>query len=184
MLNFWVRNIAIGSIIIIIFGIFDYVFKLGIFSFIWSILNQNLVSTTIGTLLGVYIAFRLALNGEKRVKEHSYGVIADQISFEWLANSAYAKEIITSLKSGYATVRRFNVGMAELALGGSYLYEFAPREFINKLRIYKENIIVINRLMDFYFENKNNTQEDINKLKEQINNIIELIDEIGKIPMR
>ena len=37
---------------------------------ILGILNQNLISTILGTMLGVYVAFRLAANDEK--KKNSY----------------------------------------------------------------------------------------------------------------
>lgn len=171
--------LMIGIIIV-----FYFLFKCRHFDSIWLILNQNLVSTLLGTFLGAGVAFYIKSKDERRLKEYSFGVLADQIAFEWIANSQFAKEILNTLESGYATVRRFNLGMVELSLGGYQLYEFSTKEFISKLRIYRENILIVNKLMDYFFEKSSNTQEDVDRLKKQINNVIQLIDEIGKIPIR
>lgn len=154
-----------------------------LFLMTWEFINQNFIATLIGTFIGVYIAFLINAWQENKKKEHTYGVIADQMAFEWIANSQYAKEIDTTVESGNATVRRFNLKIVESALEQPYIYEFAPREFIKKLRVYRENILIINRLMDYYFS-RNIKKEEIEKLKIDIKGIVALIDDLGKTPMR
>lgn len=141
------------------------------------------MANLIGALIGISIPLWISARNENKRKEYIYGVIADQMAFEWKANEQYAQEISKTLNFGFATVRRFNLKVVESALEQPYIYEFAPKEFINKLRIYRENLLVANKLMDYHF-GRNNTIEEVDKLKRDIQNIITLIDELGKIPMR
>ena len=150
---------------------------------LWELINGNLATTLIGTFGGVYLAYALNSWLQKKNKEHTFAVMADQLAFEWIANSQYAKEISDCVKNGNTTVRRFNLKIAESVLEQSYIFEFAPRVFINKLRVYRENILIINRLMDEYFA-RETTEIEIENLKSYIHNISVMIDELGKSPIR
>ena len=150
---------------------------------VWGMLNQNLIANLIGTFLGVLLALYFNDKQEARKKEHTYEVIADQIVFEWVSNQQYAKEILAAVESGKSTVLRFNLKIVESALGHSSVYEFAPKEFIKKLRNYRENLIIINSLLDHYFVNSNTTP-DVEKLKNDLQSIISLIEDLGKVPIK
>lgn len=151
---------------------------------LWDFLNENLTATLIGTFIGVYLAFWINSTQEDRKRENIYGILANQIAFEWMANAQYAKEILTSIDAGHATVRRFNLGIVESALQQTYLFEFAPSEFIQKLRIYRENLLIVNKQMDYNFSLQKIVPENLNRLKVDIQKAVDFIDELGKVPMR
>jgi uncharacterized membrane protein YccC len=144
--------------------------------------TQELLVTLLGTLIGVFAAFRLDRAWERRQSKQQYGQYLDSCRYDLGNLRAICRRIKEQVSVGNTNMMQIEAPALEALLTNPILHEHGPHGLIVALRSLSGFINTISNIMNHYrlasAFGRPLTQQGVNDTQNRMNQLVRVIEYI------